>query len=62
MHKSHYNQLMRSKQAQSFGTLGPDNQMTRGLSQYGRTGGATSFLHPSDSSQIALNANNVTQS
>lgn len=31
MHKSQYNQLMKSKEAQSFGTLGPNNSITMNM-------------------------------
>ena len=51
MNKTTFNELMQSKEAQSFGTLGPQNSMTR-TRMMGKT--ATSFLHASDSSAMGL--------
>ena len=51
MNKSKYNQLMKSKEAKSFGTLGPQNSLTKGMLA-GQT--ATSYnLHGSDSTSLA---------
>ena len=52
MDKSMYNQLMKSKEAQSFGALGPQNSLTKGSMLAGKT--ANSFLNASESSTQAL--------
>ena len=44
---------MKSKEAQSFGTLGPQNSMTKNMMM----GTTKSFLHASDSSSLAFNKN-----
>ena len=51
MDKSQYNQLMKSKEAQSFGALGPQNSLTKGMLA-ART--ANSFLNASESSSLAF--------
>ena len=49
-----YNQLMKSKEAQSFGTLGPQNSLTKGM----LAAKTANFLNASESSSQAYDIMN----
>lgn len=56
MNKSHYNNLMTSKEAQSFGSIGPSQSLTKGGNM---NFGLNNFNSSAQSSAAALGGQNI---